>query len=281
MNILTDILSLFKRRQFEDDPRPDDVVVLGIHEPPVMTGVASPIPYKSVKLIKLRDLVVDQDICPHVNVINEGTLTAAGVFKEVSDDPCEVRFRSLVASGNNLTIVENVNEITFTTTGEPNTASNVGAGENTGCFFKQKTGEDLEFRCLNKADNTITLTQSTNTVDISVNRNEVAKIFPVTITGTAGGSQTYADVSNFVYLKYDQTTGNGTHTITLPAVASSANRTIRFFTNGSVDANHRVDLVGNASETIDGGSNFLFNRNYEGVMLWCDGTEWIIIQAKG
>ena len=281
MNILTDILSLFKRKQFEDDPRPDDVVVLGIHEPPVMTGVASPIPYKSVKLIKLRDLVVDQDICPHVNVVNPGTLTAAGVFKEVSDDPCEVRFRSLVASGNNLTIVENVNEIEFSTTGEPKTASNVGVGEDTGCFFKQKTGEDLEFRCLNKTDNTINIVQSSDTVNISVNRNEAAKIFPVTITGTAGGSQTYADVSNFVYLKYDQTTGNGTHTITLPAVASSTNRAIRFFTNGSVDANHRVDLVGNASETIDGGSNFLFNRNYEGVMLWCDGTEWIIIQAKG
>ena len=278
MNILTDILSLFKRKQFEDDPRPDDVVVLGIHEPPVMTGVASPIPYKSVKLIKLKDLVVDQDICPHVNVINEGTLTAAGVFKEVSDDPCEVRFRSLVASGNNLTIVENVNEITFTTTGEPNTASNVGGAIG---VFKQKTGENLEFKSLTSPTGTVSITGSTNTVDLEVDRNEIAEIYPVTITGTAGGSQTYTDVSNFVYLKYDQTTGNGTHTITLPAVASSTNRAIRFFTNGSIDANHRVDLVANASETIDGGSNFLFNRNYEGVMLWCDGTEWIIIQAKG
>ena len=121
MNILTDILSLFKRKKLTDDPKPDDVVVLGIHEPPEMTGVASPIPYKSVKLIKLRDLVVDQDICPHVNVVNDGTLTAAGVFKEVSDDPCEVRFRSLVASGNNLTIVENKNEITISASeGVPN-----------------------------------------------------------------------------------------------------------------------------------------------------------------
>ena len=33
-----------------------------------------------------------------------------------------------------------------------------------------------------------------------VDRNEVAEIYPVTITGTAGGSQTYTDVSNFVYL---------------------------------------------------------------------------------
>jgi hypothetical protein len=278
VNILTDILSLLKRKKVTDDPKPNDVVVIGVHEPPEMTGVASPIPYKSVKLVKLKDLVVDQDICPHVNVINDGTLTAAGVFKEVSDDPCQVRFRSLVASGNNLTISENVNEITFTTEGEPNTASNVGGA--TG-VFKQKTGENLEFKSLTSPTGTLSITGSTSTVDLEVDRNEVAEIYPVTITGTAGGSQTYTDVSNFVYLKYDQTTGNGTHTITLPAVASSTNRAIRFFTNSSVDANHRVDLVGNASETIDGGSNFLFNRNYEGVMLWCDGTEWIIIQAKG
>lgn len=280
MNILTDILSLFKRNQFEDDPKPNDVVVLGIHEEPVMTGVASPVPYKSVKLIRLKDLVVDQDICPHVNVVNEGTLTAAGVFKEVSDDPCEIRYRSLVTSGNNLTIVENVNEITFTTTGEPNTASNVGTSDSSACFFKQKTGEDLEFRCLNKVDNTITLTQSTNTVDISVNRDEIARIIPIVITGTNGGGTIYANASNFVYLKYDQTTGNGTHTITLPSVASSTNRSIRFFCNSSVDANHRVDVQAQPTQTIDGGSNFLFNRNYEGVMMWCDGTEWIIIQAK-
>jgi hypothetical protein len=280
MNILTDILSLFKRNQFEDDPKPNDVVVLGIHEEPAMTGVASPVPYKSVKLIRLRDLVVDQDICPHVNVVNEGTLTAAGVFKEVSDDPCEIRYRSLVVSGNNLTIAENVNEITFTTTGEPNTASNVGTGESSACFFKQKTGEDLEFRCLDTTDNTVTLTQSTNTVDISVNRNEVAKIIPLVITGTNGGGTIYANTSNFVYLKYDQTTGNGTHTITLPLVASSTNRSMRFFCDSSVNANHIIDIQARPSETIDGAPNFLINRNYEGVMLWCDGTEWIIIQAK-
>tara|TARA_S200002703_G_scaffold70651_1_gene61227 strand:- start:222 stop:1058 length:837 start_codon:yes stop_codon:yes gene_type:complete len=278
VNILTDILSLLKRKKVTDDPKPNDVVVIGVHEPPEMTGVASPIPYKSVKLVKLKDLVVDQDICPHVNVINDGTLTAAGVFKEVSDDPCQVRFRSLVASGNNLTISENVNEITFTTDGEPNTASNVGGA--TG-IFKQKTGENLEFKSLTSPTGTVSITGSTSTVDLEVDRNEIAEIYPVTITGTAGGSQTYTDVSNFVYLKYDLSSGNGTYTITLPSAASSTNRTIRFFTNGALNANHTVDLVGNGGDTIDGGSNFLINRNYEGVMMWSDGIEWIIIQAKG
>ncbi len=277
MNILTDILSLFKRNQFEDDPKPNDVVVLGIHEEPVMTGVASPVPYKSVKLIRLKDLVVDQDICPHVNVVNEGTLTAAGVFKEVSDDPCEIRYRSLVASGNNLTIAENVNEITFTTEGEPNTASNVGGA--TG-LFKQKTGENLEFKSLTSPTGTVSIIGSTSTVDLEVDRNTVAQIIPITITGTNGGGTIYANASNFVYLKYDQTTGAGNHTITLPAVASSTNRSIRFFCNSSVNLSYTITLQGSGGETIDGVSNFIFNISYESATLWCDGTEWIVIQAK-
>lgn len=275
MNILTDILSLLKRNQITDDPKKDDVVVVGVHEEPDMTGVASPVPYKSVKLIKLKDLIVDQDVCPHVNVINAGTLNAAGVFKEVNDTPCEIRYRSLVATGNNITVTENVNNIEFATTGEPNTASNVGGAAG---VFKQKTGENLEFRSIQSSAGTIQASQLTSTVDLEVNRNKVAEIYPVTITGTPAGSTIYTDTNNFVYLKYSGGTGN--HTLQLPAVASSANRAIRFFCDSSVDATHTVTLDGNASETIDGATTFLINRNYEGVMLWCDGTQWIIIQAK-
>ena len=56
MNILTDILSLIKRGKFTDVASNDDVIVLGMwNEKPEMTGVASPIPYKSVKLIKVKE----------------------------------------------------------------------------------------------------------------------------------------------------------------------------------------------------------------------------------
>ena len=57
MNILTDILNLFKRKRFvQDDLKPDDVFVVGIHKEPDMEGIASPKPYKSVKLAKLSKL---------------------------------------------------------------------------------------------------------------------------------------------------------------------------------------------------------------------------------
>ena len=46
MNILTDVLSLIRRGIFAEKAGPDDVLVLGVNEEPVMTGIASPIPYK-------------------------------------------------------------------------------------------------------------------------------------------------------------------------------------------------------------------------------------------
>ncbi len=57
MTILTDILLLLKRRQYIKEPlKSKDVFVVGVHEEPDMTGVASPIPYKSVRLAKVSDL---------------------------------------------------------------------------------------------------------------------------------------------------------------------------------------------------------------------------------
>ena len=67
MNILTDVLGLLKRKQFIDVAGEEDVLVLGIHEPPEITGVASPIPYKNVKLIKIKDFV-DLNKCVHQNL---------------------------------------------------------------------------------------------------------------------------------------------------------------------------------------------------------------------
>lgn len=58
MNILTDVLSLIRRSVFAKKADLDDVLILGTNEEPDMTGVASPIPYKSIKVIKVRDFKV-------------------------------------------------------------------------------------------------------------------------------------------------------------------------------------------------------------------------------
>jgi hypothetical protein len=56
MNILTDILLLLKKKQYVKELKSNDVFVVGVHEEPDMVGVASPVPYRSVRLAKLSDM---------------------------------------------------------------------------------------------------------------------------------------------------------------------------------------------------------------------------------
>lgn len=72
--ILTDVLGFFKRDKFVETNTPDDVLILGIHEKPDMLGVASPVPYKDIKLIKVKDLVTNGTPTP-VTTCSVDTLT--------------------------------------------------------------------------------------------------------------------------------------------------------------------------------------------------------------
>lgn len=151
MNILTDVLSLIRRGVFVKQANPDDVFVIGVNEQPDMTGVASPIPYKSVKLIKVKDLKIAPAFCDNENT---PTIPASGigqVFQKQIIDPitnvCTNYFRSLKSLSTNLTINESIddNYIEFTTTGEPNLAANLGTGAG---LYASKVGETLNFKSL-------------------------------------------------------------------------------------------------------------------------------------
>lgn len=151
MNILTDVLSLIRRGVFVKQAQPDDVFVIGVNEQPDMTGVASPIPYKSVKLIKVKDLKIAPAFCDNENT---PTIPASGtgqVFQKQIIDPitnvCTNYFRSLKSLSTNLTINESIddNYIEFTTTGEPNLAANLGTGAG---LYANKVGETLNFKSL-------------------------------------------------------------------------------------------------------------------------------------
>ena len=77
--------------------------------------------------------------------------------------------------------------------------------------------------------------------------------------------------------------GSGNMTMTLPDATTSknTNRLIRFVTNGGFNTNTRVNLTPVAGQTLDGSSDsYELNVAYEGLMLWSDGSEWIVIQAK-
>ena len=151
MNILTDILSLIRRGVFVKQANPDDVFVLGVNEQPDMTGVASPIPYKSVKLIKVNDLKIAPAFCANENTLEDLEAGFIGVFKEQVIDPvtnvCTNYFKSLHSLSPNLNVSESIdgNFIELSTTGEPNLAANLGTGFG---FYANKTGETLNFRTL-------------------------------------------------------------------------------------------------------------------------------------
>jgi len=163
MNILTDILSLFKRKKFVKEAKANDVLVLGLNEEPDMTGVASPIPYKSVRLIKVKDLVVKGEACDYTNVFNGAGTKPAYIYKDTTQDPCSVNLRSLAAVGNYIGIVTNNNEIEISTSAEPNRASNVGGGVG---LYKDKTGAVLNFKTL-EAGSGISLSGSGDKIKIT------------------------------------------------------------------------------------------------------------------
>ena len=155
MQILTDILSLFKRKKIVNQAKGNDLLVLGVHEQPKITGIASPVPYKDVRLIRVGDLL--KPPCENANF----PLTAeeAGVYLGEVQDPenpdiCYYAFRRLKSLSLNLTIAENGEYVEFNTTAEPNQAANVGTGAE---VWKDKLGEVLRFRTIKSPDNSISV----------------------------------------------------------------------------------------------------------------------------
>lgn len=114
MNILTDILSLIKRKKFVSQAKANDVLVLGVNEEPEIEGIASPVPYKDVKLIKVSDFIsagsVDAENLPIGG-------SEAGCFKSKVTDPitgeATLNFRRLKSLSLDLTIQENGDYVEF------------------------------------------------------------------------------------------------------------------------------------------------------------------------
>lgn len=74
---------------------------------------------------------------------------------------------------------------------------------------------------------------------------------------------------------------SGNMTINLPSASSNVNRAIRFISNGGFNTNTRVYLTPIGGDELDGSTDYYeINKEYEGIKIWSDGSEWFIIQKK-
>lgn len=134
----------------------------------------------------------------------------------------------------------------------------------------------------------IALVQSTETKKTTLGNVQqfvVNHLEPTTLSVVAGGTYDLGDES------YDEAElivlswvgGNGTATITLPDVtlAKNLNRAKRIITDSSFNNATHANLSPFGSQTLDGANDaFDLNREYEGIKVWGNGTEWFIIQQK-
>lgn len=128
----------------------------------------------------------------------------------------------------------------------------------------------------------IPIVQSSTTKKTTVNDFKNYMI-PKTETAQAsndvdlGGS----DYANAFLIVLSWSGASGTATYTLPDATTNENRIIRFISDTTFETNTRVHLTPASGQTLDGSSSYYeINKEYEGIAIWSDGTEWFIIQKK-
>jgi len=114
-----------------------------------------------------------------------------------------------------------------------------------------------------------------------VSTEGLVTIKPYNLLAGAGGSSTMPSNYNLIDISWDGL-GNGTYVLNVPPASSLPYRNIRIITDGSLDngAQDKILLTAAPGDSIDGGADFELSTTYEGVSIWSDGTEWIVIQAK-
>lgn len=106
-------------------------------------------------------------------------------------------------------------------------------------------------------------------------------IVPTNLTVSATQTVNLSDYPNSFLVKLSWSGGTGNMTLNLPSAASSVNRTLRFASDSSFTTNTRVYLTPIGGDELDGSTAYYeINKAYEGIKIWCDGSEWYIIQKK-
>jgi hypothetical protein len=105
-----------------------------------------------------------------------------------------------------------------------------------------------------------------------------AIIEPEFITATPGGSVTITTTKNIIDLAWSG--GSGTFDLILPSATDIPYRFLRIVNDSTLNASDKVHVVAPGTETIDGAAFYVINKAYNGVAVWSDGNNWIVIQAK-
>jgi hypothetical protein len=101
------------------------------------------------------------------------------------------------------------------------------------------------------------------------------------ITDVTNSSGSTYDVGDTEYMIFNTWSGgNGTARINLPRAGDNEGRLLRFKSDGTIGANTSILLLPASPDTIDGDPEFIFNRDYDGVMLLAHNSDWYIIQRK-
>ena len=121
----------------------------------------------------------------------------------------------------------------------------------------------------------------TNVQSFIVNHLDPTALTVSVAGGTIDLNDTAYDEAELIVLTWSGV--NGTVELTLPdaTAAKNLNRSKRIISDSSFNTSTHADLTPRAGQTLDGSSSaFRINKAYEGIKIWCNGTEWFIIQAK-
>ena len=133
------------------------------------------------------------------------------------------------------------------------------------------------------------IVHSEETKKVSTNELQhyiVNHLDPTTLTvdvegGTIDLNDSTYDEAELIVLSWSG--GSGTVELTLPDATDrkNLNRTKRIISDSTFSTSTHADLTPRGEQTLDGdNSAYRINRAYEGIKIWCNGTEWFIIQAK-
>lgn len=201
---------------------------------------------------------------------NDVTLSNGNALRWTSDD---VRIEGTTAGDNIKFYVANTEILQLAQSGTLATVT--GNLRVTGAYYDSSNSPGTTGQVLTSTVSGAAWDDATDVVS-----GAVAKLIPFQITASAGGSSTYSASNNMVEIGW--TGGNGTYVLNIPSATAIPYRNIRFVTNSTFPngASDKVQITAQSGETIDGAAFFEISKVYEGVSLWSNGTEWIVIQAK-